>query len=107
MSNHTQILHEKVKDGNIDVDFLIYHYAAAMPIPQWVDIDSCTNCSHCQMALKGGKKHICRLDGLAYCSQCTTKLHLPEQYELKGKNGPTRVCYGCRMSCLRLRQVRC
>lgn len=101
----TRVLREEVNNGIVDADFLIYHYASVLPVPQWVNIDDCTHCGHCQTVLKSGKKHNCRLDGKVYCSACTTKLHLPEQYELKGKTGPTRVCYGCRMSLLRMRQA--
>jgi hypothetical protein len=45
-----------------------------------------------------------RLCGLCFCGSCTAKYHLPRQFEQKGKNGPTRVCIGCRDSCLQQKQ---
>lgn len=46
----------------------------------------------------------CRLCGHLFCSQCTNKYHVPSEFNLKNKPGPSRVCYGCRDQCLDRRQ---
>lgn len=41
-----------------------------------------------------------RLCGDMFCGSCTGRYHIPLVYEQKSKKGATRVCIGCRDSCL-------
>jgi hypothetical protein len=47
----------------------------------------------------------CRLCGHLFCSSCTAKFHLPQEFKLKNKPGPDRVCYTCRDQCVERRQT--
>lgn len=76
-----------------------------MTVPQW-DNDSKV-CKHCHEKTKRGRRHNCRLCGFVFCSECTSKYHLPPQFRRKGKRlkeGITRVCFGCRDECLDVRK---
>jgi hypothetical protein len=97
---------ETVLEGQVDSDFVIYGVANAYPVPQWVPEGKQKNCRQCADQLKSNHTHNCRLCGNLFCSSCTGKYHLPEKYEQKkGKSGPSRVCYGCKIGCVRLRQA--
>lgn len=67
----------------------------ARKVPVWVDSKE-NQCHHCRDKLKLKKRHHCRLCGQEFCSLCTWKYHVPERFERKAKQGPVRVCYGCR-----------
>jgi len=78
---------------------LIYDWTNHFNIPKWAEDYS--KCKHCQEALKSGHKHNCRLCGELFCSACTGKYHVPVIFrQKKNKDGPARVCHGCRDSCL-------
>ena len=66
----------------------------------WVDPSVYDTCFHCCTKLQRRHTHHCRLCGQMFCSLCTGKWHLPEEYRKKGKTGPVRVCFGCRGACL-------
>ena len=53
--------------------------------------------------MSSNSKHNCRLCGNVLCDRCSGKFHIPLVFELKGKKGATRVCYGCRDSCIEQR----
>lgn len=97
---------QNIVEGQPDSDFLIYGVASSFAVPQWADLSKVKSCHHCKDSLKSSHSHNCRLCGHGFCSKCTSKNHLPEKYELKkGKQGPSRVCYTCKISCTRMRQA--
>lgn len=96
---------ETIVEGRVDADFVIYGLANSFSVPQWIPTNKLKTCHHCKDALKSSRTHNCRLCGDGFCSKCTTKCHLPEKYEQKSKQGPSRVCYSCKLSCIRMRQA--
>lgn len=100
------IFPESVIEGQIDSDFVIYGFSNSFTVPQWIPEKRAKSCNHCKDQLKSNCTHNCRLCGNVFCSHCTAKHNLPERFEQKdGKTGPMRVCYGCKMTCIRMRQA--
>lgn len=83
---------------------LIFSYTTHIKVPKWVDEKLHKDCFHCKEKMSVGEKHNCRLCGGIFCDRCSGKYHIPLVFELKGKKGPTRVCYGCRDSCVAQRK---
>lgn len=93
--------------GDSDPEHSIEQWAATYPVPRWVAEKTYKQCYHCQDTFKSNQQHNCRLCGEIFCSRCTGKYHLPDRYDLKGKTGLMRVCFGCVITCNRLRQATC
>ncbi len=91
--------------GDYDPQKEIFYWSSSFSIPNWANEKAYRQCFHCKDLFKSGKQHNCRLCGELFCSSCTSKYHLPSQFELKGKKGPTRVCYGCKNACIRIRDA--
>jgi hypothetical protein len=91
--------------GDPDPAHSIELWATSFPVPRWVAEKTYRQCYHCQDPFKSNQQHNCRLCGEIFCSRCTGKYHLPDQYDLKGKIGLMRVCFGCVVTCNRLRQA--
>lgn len=78
-----------------DPNKILHERLDARKVPAWVDSKE-NQCHHCSDKLKLRKRHHCRLCGQEFCSLCTWKYHLPERFARKAKQGPGRVCFGCR-----------
>lgn len=65
------------------------------PPASWEEESAFVACPKC--AAKKCKTHNCRVCGLLFCSDCTSKMEIPAVFERKkGKTGPSRVCDACR-----------
>jgi len=86
----------------------IFGYTSHIPVPTWVEKNAYNACKQCSTKFssmkEATKQHHCRLCGEMFCGNCTGKYHIPLEYERKGKLGATRVCIGCRDSCLAERE---
>ena len=89
------------KEVDMDPNKLILGWTGLMYPPKWDDRDAFNECFHCSQPFQSGHKHNCRLCGHLYCSSCTAKYYVPQEFKLKNKQGPDRVCYNCRDGCLR------
>eukprot|EP01083_Nonionella_stella_P107538 311539_1 len=77
-----------------DPDRVLMNYVKSPPL--WVDSKLYNECHHCDSRFRKGHQHYCRLCGHMFCSMCSDKFHLPIEFKKKGKEGPVRVCFGCR-----------
>ncbi len=91
--------------GDPDPGHMLEYWAGSFPVPRWVAEKTYRQCYHCQDTFKSNQQHNCRLCGELFCSRCTGKYYLPEHYDLKGKKGLMRVCFGCVITCNRMRQA--
>lgn len=65
------------------------------PPSSWEEESSFQSCPKCGKSKC--KTHNCRVCGLLFCDQCTSKMDIPAFFERKkGKTGPSRVCDSCR-----------
>lgn len=83
-----------------DPDRIIEEWSEKLfEVPTWAD-KKLPTCHQCDKKFSRGKQHNCRLCGHNFCSNCTLKANVPDKYRLKGKQGPVRVCMGCRNTCM-------
>eukprot|EP00475_Leptophrys_vorax_P029999 TRINITY_DN4455_c0_g1_i1.p1 TRINITY_DN4455_c0_g1~~TRINITY_DN4455_c0_g1_i1.p1 ORF type:complete len:511 (-),score=103.84 TRINITY_DN4455_c0_g1_i1:791-2323(-) len=87
-----------------DQDHEIEQWTSILGLPTWVDKKAYRNCKKCDKGFSKGHQHHCRGCGEMFCSQCTSKFHIPEHLIGKDKKGPTRICFSCRDKCLMERE---
>jgi serine/threonine protein kinase len=68
--------------------------SADIMLPQWKSVASFKECVKCRR--NKSRAHNCRLCGDLFCSDCTSKMEIPEPFKRKAKRGPARVCDLCR-----------
>ncbi|SPR00929.1 FYVE-type domain-containing protein [Plasmodiophora brassicae] len=82
---------------------LILGWMGHLVAPVWVDKKAYNACYHCNVKFSYSHQHHCRLCGHMYCSMCTAKYMVNSQFKRKDKEGPDRVCFGCRDQCMERR----
>jgi hypothetical protein len=87
-----------------DPEHDIEQWTSILGVREWVDKKAYKECKKCGKGFYKGHQHHCRGCGEMFCSQCTSKFHVPEHLIGKEKKGPARMCFDCRDKCLMERE---